>query len=276
MKRLDTAGLLALGEGLTKRERRLLSDVHKLGLMSHVQLAALLNVDSASEASAASSARAVRRTLKRLTDLGLLARLQRRVGGLRAGSAGFVYYLGPAGQRLIAYWDGRGLVRGRYRPEPGGRYVRHRLAGSQLYVDVRLAAQRSELDLLDFQAEPDCWRSYLDGMGGERLLKPDAFVRLGIGAYEERCFVEVDLGTESRPVIARKLRAYLDYFLAGTEQAVSGVFPRVVLLANSDERKDALVEVCGRLPAESWQLFTVGLLADGLRHLSGEAAEVTS
>lgn len=272
MKRLDTAQLLALGEGLPERERQLLRDVHGLGLMSHAQLAALLILES--NVSEASAARAARRTLKRLTDLGLLARLTRRVGGLRAGSSGFVYYLGPAGQRLVAYWAGRGLVRGRYRPEPGGRYVRHRLAVSQLYVDVRLAAQHGELDLLDFQGEPDCWRSHLDGLGGERLLKPDVYLRLGVGAYEERCFVEVDLGTESRPVIARKLRAYLDYFHAGSEQAASGVFPRVVLLVNGEERREALVEVCGRIPAESWQLFTVGRLDHALRYLSGQAAEV--
>lgn len=190
--------------------------------------------------------------MQRLADLGLLARLARRVGGTRAGSSGYVYYLGPAGKRLIAYWQGQGFVRGRYRPEPGGRYVCHRLAVSQLYVDLRLSEAAGELELLAFDVEPDCWRRHETGFGGQVMLKPDAFVRLGVGAYEERCFVEVDLGSESRPVIAGKLRTFAAYYKSGQEQTAQGVFPRVVLLTNSEARKAALVEVCAKLPPEDW------------------------
>jgi Replication-relaxation len=241
VKRLDHAGLLLLGEGLPERDRELLRTITRLQLVTHAQAAALLGLDGEAKVSAASAARATRRRL-------------------RAGSAGYVYYLGPAGQRLVGYWQGQGLIRGRYRPEPGGRYVRHRLAVSQLYVDAVGAARRGELELLDFASEPDCWRTYLDGFGGQHLLKPDAYVRVGLGAYEDRWFIEVDLATESRTVIARKLRAYLAYYRSGEEQRTAGVFPRVLLLANAEVRKAALVEVCTRLPAESWELFTVTTL----------------
>src|SRR5581483_10145540 len=97
-------------------------------------------------------------------------------------------------------------------------------------------------------------------------------VRLGIGAYEERAFVEVDLGTESRAVILSKLRTYTDYFTTGAEQAEHGVFPRVVLLTNSERRQEVLVELCGRLPAEHWRLFAVGLLDDAVAQLAGADA----
>ena len=40
-------------------------------------------------------ARAARRGLERLTELRYLARLERRIGGVRAGSAGSVYTLAP-------------------------------------------------------------------------------------------------------------------------------------------------------------------------------------
>ena len=239
MKRLSTAQLLELGAGLNERERQLIRDLAKLRLMTHGQLAALLDGGEA-EASPVSAARTIRRILSRLTGLGVLARLDRRIGGVRRGSAGYVYYVGPVGQRLVAYWEGRGLTRGRFRPEPGGRYVRHRLAVSEIYVQVRQAGAEGLLDLLTFDAEPECWRTYSDGFGGQVLLKPDAFARVGVGAYEDRYFVEVDLATESRNVIARKVRIYLDYFNTGREQEAHGVFPRVLLLTNTRAQKGCL------------------------------------
>ena len=271
MSRLTTAGLLALGADLSERERTVILAVAKLRLMTHAQLAALLALSA--DASPISTARIARRILARLTDAGVLARLERRVGGVRAGSAGYVYYLGPAGQRLVAYWQGRGLTRGRFRPEPGGRYVRHRLAVSELYVQTRRAANEGRCELLAFDAEPDCWRSAVDGFGGRTLLKPDAFVRLGLGAYEDSFFIEVDLGSESRSVIANKTRAYLDYFHGGTEQAEHGVFPRVLLLTTTAARRAVLSEVCSRLPAEAGALFTVALLDSAVDVMSGQIAD---
>lgn len=275
MSRLSGTQLLRLGTALPARERALVQTLARLRVMTHVQLAELLTAND-SEASAASRARSARRILARLTTVGVLARLERRVGGVRAGSAGYVYYVGPAGQRLIAFWQGRGLIRGRYRPEPGTRWVRHQLAISELYVQLRGADQVGELDLLAFDAEPDCWRRSVDAYGGGLLLKPDAFVRVGIGAYEDRCFVEVDLGSESRSVILDKLRRYVDYFQAGVEQAAHGVFPRVVWLTDSQARRAALASVVGRLPAEHWRLFTVARLDEALDVLAGQAAAVSS
>lgn len=272
MSRVITARLMELGAGLSPRERQLIEALDRLRLASHAQLARLLGVADG-EASAVSAARIARRILARLTADGVLARLERRIGGLRAGSAGYLYYLGPVGQRLVAYWRGDGLTRGRFRPEPGGRYVRHRLAVSELYVQSRLAARRGELDLLAFDVEPDCWRRSLDGLGASTILKPDAYVRLGIGAYEDSAFLEVDLGTESRPVVARKLRTYIDYFHSGAEQAEHGVFPRVVVLTFSEARRAALVELCSKLPAETWQLFTVATLERGISVLTDHLAD---
>jgi Replication-relaxation len=267
-RRLSRDELQALGDRLSPRERNLIETVASLKLVSHAQAAVLLDLGEG-----ASAARIVRRRLQRLTDLRLLARLERRIGGVRAGSAGYVYYLGPAGQRLIAYWQGRGLTRGRFRSEPGSRYVRHRLAVSELYVQLAQAASHGRLELLHFEAEPDCWRAYTDGFGGRTLLKPDAYLRLGLGAYEDSFFVEVDLGSESTTVIARKLRAYLAYFQTGVEQTERGVFPRVLLLTNSRQRAAGLVDVCARLPAESWQLFTVARLERAVEVISGQVAE---
>ena len=265
MKRLTFAQLLELGGSLSEREKELIQTLDRLRLMSHAQLAVLLEADQT-----VSGFRIARRVLKRLTDLGVFARLDRRVGGIRAGSAGFIYYLGPVGQRLVAYWDGHGLTRGRFHPEPGSRYVQHRLAVSDLHVQLWQSQREGLLDLLTFDAEPDCWRTFGDGFGGTRTLKPDAFVRIGLGAYEDRYFVEVDLASESRSVIASKVRAYLDYFNSGTEQQAHDVFPRVLLLTSTEERRSALVDTCSRLPAEAWRLFTITTLDRALAVFGGQ------
>jgi hypothetical protein len=266
-RRMSHGQLVTLAGQLSTPERGVIETVARLHLMTHAQLAVLVSDD---RAAAVSRARSARRLLAHLTELRILGRLERRIGGRRAGSAGFSYYLGPAGQRVIAYWRGDGLVRGRLRPEPGGRYVRHRLAVSDLYVQLVLAERSGQLELLGFDAEPDCWRSYVDGFGGRTLVKPDAFARLGLGAYEDSFFVEVDLASESRPVLARKLRAYVDYFQSGHEQTAHGVFPRVLVLTTSEERRAVLVELCARLPADVWKLFTIATLDRSLEVLTGQ------
>lgn len=267
MSRVSTTRLVAISEGMTDTERVIVQVVDRLRLVSHGQLARL--APSGGDASPASAARTIRRTLLRLTELGVLSRLDRRIGGIRAGSAGHVYYLGPVGQRLIAYWNGDGLVRGRVRPEPGAPFVRHRLATSELYVAGRERERLGDLDLMAFDVEPACWRQSLTGLGGQTILKPDAFLRVGVGAYEDRWFIEVDLGTESRTVLARKLRAYLDYFHTGAEQATSGVFPRVLWLTTTDERKAAITDLCAALPEEYWSLFAINLLDRGMDVITG-------
>jgi Replication-relaxation len=270
MNRVSTAQLLEIGAGLSQSERAVIRDVDRLRLVTHAQLAALLNLDGRHR-SPVTAARTARRVLAGWNELGILTRLQRRIGGVRRGSAGYVYYLGPVGQRLVAYWQGEGLRRGRFRPEPGSRFVRHGLSVSDLYVSARLAEQEGRLDLLAFDTEPECWRSYQDSFGGRILLKPDAYAEIGLGAYEDRYFVEVDLATESRSVIARKVRSYLDYFNSGQEQAAHGIFPRVLLATTSEARRLVLVDICTRLPAEAWQLFTVTTLERAIAVLSGEA-----
>jgi hypothetical protein len=268
-RRITVARLEALEQALGERERQIVRLVAALRLISHSQLAAVLQADADWQASPASQARSIRRTLARLTADGLLERLDRRVGGLRAGSNGYIYYLGPVGQRLMAYWNGDGLVRGRRRPDPSARYVDHRLAITGLYVDLIGAERMGVVELLSFDVEPDCWRHHVDRFGASSILKPDALARLGIGLFQDDWFIEVDLGTESSTVIARKAQAYWDYFQTGVEQEQHGVFPRVVFITNSEVRRQRIVDACLRLPAEAWELFAVTTLDKAIDLLSG-------
>jgi Replication-relaxation len=267
-RRLSLQQLPAFARSLSETDRQVVALVARLRLMSHRQLAALLG-DPSSPASAASRAREVRRRLSRLTEQGVLARLERRVGGVRAGSNGYIYYLGPLGQRLVSYWAGDGAIRGRRRPEPSPRYAMHRLAVSGLYVELQIADRQGAVELLAFEAEPDCWRFYVDRFGGKAIIKPDAFTRVGLGHYEDEWFVEVDLGTESLAVIERKARMYFDYYGTGHEQAERQIFPRVLFIANSTARAAAIERACHRLPEESQRLFVVTTIDRALEVLRG-------
>jgi hypothetical protein len=238
-------------ERLSARDLAVIRQVAELKLMSARQLQALHFPDSEHDNEQAAT-RARQRVLARLTRERLLIRLERRIGGVRAGSAGFVLALGPIGQRVLALDGPR-----RRSHEPGLRFVDHTLAVSQLIVDVSVASRRGRLDLLDAQAEPRCWRQFA-GLGGRRLLRPDAFLALGASEYELRWFVEIDRASESLPVIVRKCRLYADYYQSGQEQAAhGGVFPRVCWVVPDEGRAERVRTAIARdrrLPA---RLFVV-------------------
>src|ERR1700682_4418500 len=80
---------------------------------------------------ASRAARTARRVLERRVDDRLLVRLDRRVGVVRAGSASFVYGLGPVGQRVLGF----GGPRRRFR-EPTSTFVVHTLAITELVVEL--------------------------------------------------------------------------------------------------------------------------------------------
>jgi len=198
-----------------------------------------------------------------------LARLERQVGGVHAGSSGFTYGLSAAGQRLTTERGPAGGVRLRRPWEPAPGFVDHVLLVTELYVRLREAEANKEIEILDFQTEPPCWR-WWHGPSGERLvLKPDAFVRLGVGDYEHASFVEVDRSTESTTVLRRKADTYVAYWHSGQEQASSGLFPRSVWLVPDERRRAQLAGVLGRLDPEAWQLFQVVRFDEALPALAG-------
>jgi hypothetical protein len=273
MTRLSRHGLLRLAECMSDRDQQIVLTVYQLRLVSARQLERLYFPGAESHPSLARSAR---RVLARLSSERLLGRLERRIGGVRAGSAGHIYSLGPAGKRLVAYWagDGMGPVRSFY--EPGTAFVRHTLAVSEIYVQLCEAERLSRCEVLAFQSEPACWRQYVAIGGLAAILKPDAFVRLGAGDFEERAFLEVDCGTEGRGALVRKCTRYFDYFRSGREQAQSGAFPRVVWITTARTRVQLLVDVCSSLPPAAWQVFAVGTHDRAVELLSGGASPVVA
>lgn len=215
---------------------------------------------------ALSNARLCRKTLRRLSELRLVCRLERSAGGQgRGGSAAWLYGLDVAGQRLLNHAAGR---RPRRPVTPTPAILHHALGVTETYALAREAEREGAIELLAFQAEPVCWRTFID-LAGRRTLKPDAYVSLGIGERERRWFIELDRGTVSAAALRAKVAAYLAYYQAREEQTRSGIFPRVLWLVTNQDRKRALISLIGREKPESQRLHSVALMDEAAGFLAG-------
>ena len=264
MTYLTANRLGALDQRLTERDRQLVRAVGRLRLVSHDQLRRVFFTAIGGERSA--GVRVSQRRLGRLVELAVLARLERRQGGVRAGSDGFIYGLGPAGQKLLQRWNGESLSKTRPLHESGGPFVAHTLACSELFVTLVEADRAGQLDLLEHQAEPDTWRTRIGPSGQPLSLRPDGFVRLGIGARELFWFIEIDRATESLTAVRRQGRAYLDYYHSG---AAADVMPRVAWLAPDHRRADGLRRALHDLGDVSPELFAAAPQTAALALLTG-------
>ena len=155
---------------------------------------------------------------------------------------------------------------------PGSLYVAHTLACTEFVVELHEADQVGELECIEVQSEPACWRGFL-GPGAARLvLKPDLFVRVGAGsASEDRWFIEVDLATEASGTLRTKATRYLAHYRSGSEQAEHGVYPRVLWAVPNEYRAGQVTDALRHLPDEATRLFTVCLLDEAVAFLAAEA-----
>lgn len=259
---VTTKRLAELQRSLTPRDWAVLATLARVRLATARQLERLYF--------AGVTRRRTRQVLASLVDRRVLVRLPRVVGGVRAGSAGFVYGLDVAGQRLAATAGGRR----HQRPwSIGAPFLAHSLAVTEVFVRLVEADRTGQIELRDFIGEPASWRSF-SGPGGARMtLKPDAHLITQFGRYEDRWFIEVDRGTEAAATLARKCDVYRRYWQTGVEQARTGVFPRVLWLVPDERRHAVLVDIWGRQPAEAWRLFTVALFDDSIARIAQGAAK---
>lgn len=235
---------------LSDHDREIIATVARLRLVQSGQLERL----HFSTLPSSHRARTRRRVLARLVDWRVLLTLERRVGGVRAGSAGYALALDSAGQWLA---DADNRARGAEPPvrrptEPSGRLVAHTLATSELYVQLREREHAGTLRLAAFETEP----RWTDGAGG--LLKPDAYLVLASGGVADHWALEQDLATESLPTIRRKLTAYLDFVRRG-QRGSGGVVPRVLVVVPSETRRAAIAGVIAVLPEPANKLFSVAI-----------------
>jgi len=257
-----------LTERLSERDLAIVATLDRLRLASSLQIERLHQADS----NAVANARQIRRILQKLVRLGVLIRLDRRIGGVRAGSSAYVYALDVGGQRIASASGPAGGSRLRRPWTPGYAFLAHRLAITELYVELVEAERSGSCDLLAYDAEPLSWRRFPRPEGGYLTLKPDAFLRLGLGQFEDSYFVEIDRGTESLPAVGRKLLAYRRHWQSGREQARLGVYPRVLFVVHDATRREAIMDLIRRQPAEAQPLFDVVLEDAALSTLTAREA----
>ncbi|MEW2424568.1 replication-relaxation family protein [Streptomyces nigra] len=266
---IPLARVVRLRAKLSPRDIGVLASLHRVRLLSLKQIQRLIVVDGSPRA----RTRRAQLMMTRLTELGVVTRFSRIVGGVRAGSSGYIYSLSGLGQAVL---NTGGPLGGRRRVWESKPYFQdHMLVVAELYVQLVERHRQGQGDLLAYDAEPANWRHFT-GPGGELVqIKPDAYARIGRAAIEHSSFIEVDMSTETLPTIQKKSQRYIDYWRSGMEQQWRGVFPKVVWLVQSQQRAQKIRGVIGRLALDAQALFTVGLLTDGPRLLGGGQPEQT-
>jgi hypothetical protein len=195
--------------------------------------------------------------LARLRALGLLANLERRIGGVRAGSGGHVWTLTELANRLLASRNDA-PARPRVRTyEPSSSFLEHTLAVAEVVLTLRQISAQHDVALIRAESEPACWRPYLATGGAVVRLKPDLAVVTQTRDYEDHWFIEVDRATEPPSRIVRKSLQYQEYQRTGIEQRTHGVFPAVVWIVPSAARREQLIRRLFDEAAIDNRLFTV-------------------
>jgi hypothetical protein len=135
--------------------------------------------------------------------------------------------------------------------------MEHTLALAELYVALHEQNRAGTFELLELQTEPGCWRPFLTLATGKQILKPDMFVRFGVGNDELSYFIELDRGTTYKTSLLRKLRVYESYYLTGREERQYGIFPQVLWVVPTAKRKSMLEELCALFNERIPGLFAV-------------------
>lgn len=236
--RLSRQQLEETAAALSERDRDILTVVQRYRYLLTGQIQRLYFYTAATPTAAH---RAAARALKRLRGLGLVDHLARRIGGVRAGSGGLVWYLTHAGERLLRLHEQTTSPARRFF-EPSPYFLAHSLAVAEVAVHLtEICREQHGMKLTALQPEPECWRTYSE-YGSMLSLKPDLFAIAVSGQYEDRWFIEVDLATESPSKVVDKCERYHKYYRSGLEQQEAGVFPLTVWIVPTAERKEKLIK----------------------------------
>jgi len=260
---------------LTERDGHILEDLERFRALT-TRLVQRLHFPAGAHglhATVPTATRLANRLLLRLEAHGFIARIERRVGGPLRGSAATTWHLAATGERLLRARRGE-PGRRRY-VTPSRDFLAHTLAVAEFAVTAKEAELRGEMDVLELDTEPSCWRPF-QGPLGVVTLKPDMFVVVANPEVEAHVFVEIDRGTEHLPAVIKKCRTYQQYRQAGLEQEVSGIFPAVLWVTPDAERARKLSTAIRREPDLPAELFTICEMPAALQALSGFLAPSTT
>jgi hypothetical protein len=264
--RVGRQQLQAIQRSLSDRDRRIL---HSLTMHPFLTTLHIQRFHFADHASTATGRRVCRRVLSRLAAVRAIEHLERRIGGVRAGSASFVWRLGPIGERLLRDGLARDDEPRLRRKEPSLRHLDHCLAVTEVHIRLLEARRDHARELLHLQTEPTCWRPYTTLGGGRLMLKPDLYAVTATEDFEDSWFIEVDRGTESVPTLLRKCTQYEEYRRSGVEQRDRGVFPLVLWLLPDDKRQATFAAALAKAASLDRSLFRLAIIDDLISAVTG-------
>ena len=239
--RVSKQQLEIIRDKLGEKDKSILEIIRKYRYMTTRQINRLYFENSSSSQNAAQ--RATNRALTKLKEQKLIFTLDRRIGGVRAGSSSYVWALNSPGHRLLSLDDDHSIksfTRKRIF-EPSIRFLEHTLAVSETYVQlVLIAGENESIEIIKNETEPDCWRRYINNSGIITSLKPDLYAETISGEYQDHWFFEIDLSTEAPSRIMNKCEQYYRYYLSGNEQRKNGIFPMVVWITLNTKRTATL------------------------------------
>jgi len=227
------------GMALTERDRRIVGEVARLGILTREQVARHLRFGSVTRANA---------VLLRLHRHGYL---RRRTQPTVLGSRRQAYVVGPAGQALL---DGAFDARTRDARAWGDRsdlFVEH-----ELHVnDVRLAFE----DLAAPAYRLLGWRTAADLKAMALGIVPDGFLEYESGGRAFAAFVEADLGTETRARWRGKVEAYCDLAFSGRFASAFGrTYFRVLVVTTTAARA---ASIAGEVARQTDRIFRLSTFA---------------
>lgn len=256
LKRASKNDVQLIASTLSRRDWSILRFIRQHRYATTAQLRRRFFTQHTSQSAAT---RACVRVLGRLLTLRILSRLERRIGGVRHGSASFVWCLDVVGDRLT-----RAGGEPRWQPnEPSLQFLDHTLALTETHVLLNEAEAEGLFNLSEVLVESEASRNFMSSSGGKRFLRPDLKVTIGSGKYDDHWYLEIDRGTESVPMLLRKCRAYEVYRRTGRAQSEHGVFPRVLWVLPDTGRVERLREAIDADPDLLAKMF-VCITADAL------------
>lgn len=261
--RLTTARLRQFAAELPPRYTAPLIHLSRARVLTGAQLDRLLaDPDTTPD----TTGRVRRRIMTRLAALGVVGALDRRIGGARAGSAGYVHVLTPGGHRLVALLDGVPTPRRvRHSRAPGPMFIRHALDIAEVYVQLTEASHTGAFGVAAFYAEPATWWP----VGNGAHLRPDAYTLLRGTTHADCWWLEIDRDTESPARLRDKIGTYRDFLTIGGT-GPHGVTPRVLFTAPTQQRADTIRAAIAAVMVADAAMITVTIHAHGAQFLSNE------
>ena len=261
MKRIAKKRLAELDCVLSARDKAILRSLDGCRYLATGQIRRLHYADSKNPIAGHRSANF---GTAKLRSYGLVDVLDRRVGGVRAGSSSYVWSITEAGVHLLNFNTDEYAPRKR-NFEPSPNFMKHTLETSEVYVQLVEICRRHGLELVKAEMEPACWRGHTGADGKPATMKPDMFAVTSNGLFDDSWFIEVDMNTESPSVVLEKCRRYVHYCKTGMEQERNVVFPLVMWIAYSENRRAKLqqyISDCREMSETSKSIFTVIMPGD--------------